>query len=81
MGMSTGYLVRSISRRVHTTLIDLHVAAFGFLSGVQAKDAGVTNLGMHDRKCQTLVQIYGAYTGRRTRSFPLGAEIYQCFQW
>jgi len=26
--------------------------AFGFLGGREAKDAGVTNAGLHDRKCQ-----------------------------
>ena len=60
----------------------IFASAFGFLGGKEVKEAGISNLGLHDREL-SLVFSLPTYTepsdsSSRTRRSQMGQEVHFC---
>ena len=69
----------------HMTILDSawHPAGFGFLASKEVQDAGIGNLGLHDREYWTWPQKCSVFQlfPCRTWSIQVDPEIYWSFRW
>ena len=60
-------------------------AAYGFLGGREIQEAGVGNLGLHDRELPQLLVVFKntaqpMFSSHRKRSITLGSTAYRVFR-